>query len=122
MKVGYARTSTVEQQAGLDAQVAELQRLGCEKVFHEQVSSVAERAQLEAALDYIRDGDVLVVAKLDRLARSVPDPGFTHEVLKIDCYACFGNFESSSALSGAAISKPRRVIAERAQLPERPHA
>jgi len=72
MRIGYARTSTVDQQAGLDAQLAELERLGCTKLFHEQVSSVAERAQLEAALDYLRDGDTLVVTKLDRLARSVP--------------------------------------------------
>ena len=72
MRIGYARTSTVDQQAGLDAQLAELERLGCTKLYHEQVSSVAERAQLEAALDYLRDNDVLVVTKLDRLARSVP--------------------------------------------------
>ena len=62
---------------------------GCEKVFTEQVSAVAsERQQLDAALDYLRSGDVLVVTKLDRLARSVcsrlapawdwtlPEPGF----------------------------------------------
>jgi len=73
MKIGYARTSTVDQQAGLDAQLSELKRLGCDKVFSEQVSSVAHRDQLEAALDYLRDGDTLVVTKLDRLARSVPD-------------------------------------------------
>ena len=73
MKIGYARTSTVDQLAGLDAQLSELKRLGCDKVFSEQVSSVAHRDQLEAALDYLRDGDTLVVTKLDRLARSVPD-------------------------------------------------
>ena len=72
MRIGYARTSTVDQQASLDAQLAELERLGCTKLFHEQVSSVAERAQLEAALDYLRDNDMLVITKLDRLARSVP--------------------------------------------------
>jgi len=73
MKIGYARTSTADQQAGLDAQVSELQRLGCERIFHEQVSSVARRNELAAALDYLRDGDTLVVTRLDRLARSVPD-------------------------------------------------
>jgi DNA invertase Pin-like site-specific DNA recombinase len=41
-------------------------------VFCEQVSAVSEREQLEAALEYAREGDVLVVTKLDRLARSVP--------------------------------------------------
>lgn len=50
MKVGYARTSTTDQTAGFDAQLAELTQAGCEKVFREQVSSVAPRAQLEAAL------------------------------------------------------------------------
>jgi DNA invertase Pin-like site-specific DNA recombinase len=70
MLVGYARTSTLGQQAGLEAQERELLSAGCEKVFREQVSSVGQR---EAALDYVRDGDGFVVTKLDRLARSVGD-------------------------------------------------
>jgi DNA invertase Pin-like site-specific DNA recombinase len=73
MLVGYARTSTVGQQAGLEAQDRELRAAGCEKIFSEQVSSVAQRGQLETALDYVRDGDGFVVTKLDRLARSVGD-------------------------------------------------
>jgi DNA invertase Pin-like site-specific DNA recombinase len=73
MLVGYARTSTLEQVAGFEAQQRELQDAGCEKVFAEQVSSVATREQLTAALEFIREGDVLVVAKLDRLARSMRD-------------------------------------------------
>ena len=71
MKVGYARTSSMEQRAGFEAQHRELENAGCERIFKEQVSSVAHREQLAAALDYIRDGDTLVVTKLDRLARSV---------------------------------------------------
>jgi DNA invertase Pin-like site-specific DNA recombinase len=71
--VGYARTSTVEQIAGFEAQERELKAAGVERVFAEQVSSVAARAQLEAALDFIRSGDVLIVTKIDRLARSVAD-------------------------------------------------
>ena len=70
MKVGYGRTSTLEQQAGLDAQTRDLKAAGCEKVFSEQVSAVGKRPQLEAAIDFIREGDTLVVTKLDRLARS----------------------------------------------------
>src|SRR5690348_16183429 len=70
MLIGYARTSTLDQTAGFEAQLGELALAGCEKLFSEQVSSVAPRAQLEAALEYIREGDVLVVSKLDRLARS----------------------------------------------------
>ena len=73
MIVGYARTSTVDQMAGFDAQLQELQAAGCMKMFQEQVSSVGKRAQLEAALEYVREGDVLVVTKLDRLARSMAD-------------------------------------------------
>ncbi len=71
MIVGYARTSTVEQVAGFEAQDRELHAAGIERIFQEQVSSVGERPQLEAALDFVRDGDVFVVTKLDRLARSV---------------------------------------------------
>ena len=70
MKVGYGRTSTLEQQAGLDAQIRDLTAAGCEKIFSEQVSAVGKRPQLEAALDFIREGDTLLVTKLDRLARS----------------------------------------------------
>src|SRR5689334_22077874 len=70
MKVGYARTSSDDQRAGLDAQVRELKQAGCQKIWSEQVSSVSYRVQLEAALDFVREGDTLVVSKLDRLARS----------------------------------------------------
>ena len=68
--IGYARTSTTEQQAGLEAQLRDLKAAGCRKVFTEQASALSERAQLAAALDYSREGDTLVVTKLDRLARS----------------------------------------------------
>jgi DNA invertase Pin-like site-specific DNA recombinase len=71
MQVGYARSSTVDQEAGYQAQIRALKAAGCEKLFSEKVSSVAEREKLEAALDFVREGDSLVVTKLDRLARSV---------------------------------------------------
>lgn len=73
MIIGYARTSTVEQEAGLQAQQRDLGATGCTKLFIEQVSSVAKRQQLEAALDFVREGDTLAVTKLDRLARSTSD-------------------------------------------------
>ena len=73
MIVGYARTSTVEQVAGFEAQLKELKSAQCERLYQEQVSSVGKREQLERALDFVREGDVLVVTKLDRLARSVSD-------------------------------------------------
>lgn len=71
MIVGYARTSTVEQVAGFEAQERDLRTAGAEKVFAEQVSSVGDRPQLEAALDFVREGDVFAVTKIDRLARSM---------------------------------------------------
>ena len=71
MIVGYARTSTLEQVAGFEAQDRDLRAAGVERIFQEQVSSVAARPQLEAAIDFVREGDVFVVTKLDRLARSV---------------------------------------------------
>ncbi|MDQ9171922.1 recombinase family protein [Oxalobacteraceae bacterium R-40] len=74
MLVGYARTSTREQVAGFEAQLTELQKVGCEKIFREQVSAVKPgvRQELESALEYVREGDTLVVTKIDRLARSLP--------------------------------------------------
>jgi DNA invertase Pin-like site-specific DNA recombinase len=83
MRLGYARTSTVEQLAGFEAQIRDLKAHGCERVFSEQLSSVdSKRTQLEAAIDYARDGDVLVCTKLDRLARSVADLVRIEERLK----------------------------------------
>ena len=75
MLIGIARTSTLEQKAGLEAQLRELEAYGCEKIYQEQVSSVAEREQLNAALSSLRSGDKIVVTKLDRLARSVKHLG-----------------------------------------------
>ncbi len=73
MLIGYARTSTVDQKAGLEAQLRDLAKEGVEKVFQEQVSSVdmTNREKLSEALEFLREGDTLVVTKLDRLARSV---------------------------------------------------
>lgn len=71
--VGYARTSTADQQAGLDAQVRDLKAAGCEEIFSEQVSAVGQRERLKEALRFVRRGDTLVVSKPDRLARSATD-------------------------------------------------
>lgn len=75
MQIGYARTSTLDQDAGLDAQIRDLKALGIEKIFSEQTSAVGQRPQLDAALIYLREGDTLVVTKLDRLARSTAHLG-----------------------------------------------
>lgn len=72
--VGYARTSTTDQKAGLAAQVRDLEAAGCDRVFSEQTSAKdAKRPELQRALDHLREGDTFIVTKLDRLARSVAD-------------------------------------------------
>lgn len=72
--IGFARTSTLDQKAGLESQIEELRAIGCTRVFSEQTSAVdRSRPQLEAALDWVRSGDVFVVTKPDRLARNVID-------------------------------------------------
>lgn len=72
--IGYARTSTLDQKAGLESQIDELQAAGCTRIFQEQVSGAdTGRPQLQAALDWLRSGDVFVVTKPDRLARNVID-------------------------------------------------
>lgn len=70
--VGYARTSTIDQVAGLEDQIAQLRKSGVERCFSEHASALGERPQLTACLAWLREGDVLVVTKPDRLARSVP--------------------------------------------------
>jgi len=75
MLIGYARTSTIDQQAGFESQLEELKAYGCSRTYKEQVSAVATRAQLETAIEILRSGDKLVVTKLDRLARSVAHMG-----------------------------------------------
>ena len=63
MIVGYARTSTWDQTAGLAAQQRDLKAAGAEKVFSEQASSVAQRTKLNECLAFLRDGDALTVTK-----------------------------------------------------------
>lgn len=69
--VGYARVSTIDQDPAL--QLDALAAAGCAKVFEDCASGArADRAGLRSALEYVRDGDVLIVWKLDRLGRSLP--------------------------------------------------
>lgn len=69
MKIGYARVSTLEQ--NLDLQLRALKKSGCKRIFQEKVSStVRKRLEFLRMLDQIREGDTIVVWKLDRLARS----------------------------------------------------
>ena len=73
MLIGYARVSTVEQDAGFEAQERDLKAAGAERLFSERTSAVGPRKALDETIDFAREGDAIVVTKLDRLARSVAD-------------------------------------------------
>lgn len=74
MKVGYARVSTKGQSESLETQREALEAAGCTRVFQDTISGAkAARPGLKAALDYMRDDDVLVVTRLDRLGRTALD-------------------------------------------------
>ncbi len=82
MLVGYARVSTDLQTT--DGQIDALHAAGCERVFEESMSGTrADRPQLAAALEFAREGDVLVVARLDRLARSLRQLLTTVDALQV---------------------------------------
>lgn len=70
--IGYARVSTTDQDTGI--QIKQLEEAGCQKVFHEQISgSTTNRPELTRALEFVREGDTLVITRIDRLARSMRD-------------------------------------------------
>jgi DNA invertase Pin-like site-specific DNA recombinase len=72
VRIGYARVSTQDQK--LDLQLKALKKAGCQRIFREKVSGFKrQRSEFERMLDQIRPGDVIVVWKLDRLARSTRD-------------------------------------------------
>jgi DNA invertase Pin-like site-specific DNA recombinase len=70
MKIGYARVSTPEQSLAL--QLDALRKAGCRKVYEEVISGArVERPVLQDMLTHLRDGDMLMIWKLDRLGRSL---------------------------------------------------
>ncbi len=72
MKIGYARVSTKEQELAL--QIDALEKNGCEKIYQEKMTgSTKERPELKRLLEQLREGDVVVVWKLDRMGRSLKD-------------------------------------------------
>ncbi len=82
MLIGYARVSTQEQDPAMQQDA--LEQVGCDKVFTEKASGAQrDRPQLIAALEYMREGDTLVVWKLDRLARSLNQLIETVEMLEV---------------------------------------
>lgn len=72
MKIGYARVSTSGQT--LDAQLDQLRAIGCDPIFKETMSGArGDRPEMRKALDALSEGDVLIITRLDRLARSTRD-------------------------------------------------
>lgn len=72
MIVGYARVSTTDQ--SLDVQMDELAAHGCDRIFQDQASGTSKaRAGLVEMMQFVRDGDTIVVSRLDRFARSLTD-------------------------------------------------
>ena len=70
--IGYARTSTVEQ--NIEPQIEALRSAGCDRLYQEQISGVnVLRTELLSMLEYVREGDVIVCTKLDRIGRSTAD-------------------------------------------------
>lgn len=79
MKVGYARVSSTGQ--NLQSQLEALQKAGCEKIFQEKRSGTKtyNRPELQNALDFVRNGDTLIVTRLDRCSRNVKD---LHQIIE----------------------------------------
>jgi DNA invertase Pin-like site-specific DNA recombinase len=71
MNFGYARTSTSDQVAGLDAQITALEAAGCKRIYKEHASAAGEREQFDRLMERLEEGDTLTVTKMDRLARNV---------------------------------------------------
>lgn len=80
MEIGYARVSSSGQ--NIESQIEALQKAGCEKIFQEKMSGRQSdnRIELQNALDYVREGDIFIVTRLDRCSRSVID---LHKILEI---------------------------------------
>lgn len=122
MLVGYARVSTNEQETR--AQLDALRRAGVRKVFEEKTSSVGPRLELQRAVASMKPGDVLVVWKLDRLARSLKDLLHLLEALQhlkcsfrsltepVDTTSALGEFVLQ--ILGAVAQFERSLIRERA--------
>lgn len=120
--IGYARVSTRDQ--NLDAQLDKLKDAGCAKTFREKESGVrSDRPQLAALLDYVREGDTVIVTKIDRIARSIrdllgivdqlQDKGVTFKVLnaQIDTSTPTGKLQLS--ILGAVGEFEREIMLER---------
>ena len=100
--VGYARVSSPDQ--NLDRQTTRLTEAGAQKMFTDTLSgSTRDRPGLDAAINYLRAGDTLLIVSMDRLARSLVD---LHTL--VDDLSSSGNLESLGLLSRS--TQPRKLI------------
>lgn len=121
MKIGYARVSTADQ--NLDLQISALEKAGCTTIFKEKRSAIKERPELDKMMSYLREGDIVVVWKLDRLARSLQHLLSIIEILKnrkIGFISLSDNISTETHLgefflqiSGAFSQLERNLIIER---------
>ncbi len=120
--VGYARVSTVGQ--SLDVQLEQLKNAGVEKIFQEKISGVkTDRLQLQALMDYVREGDTVLVTKLDRIARStkhlleivdaLEKDGISFKVLNINLDTSTPTGKLMLTMLGAIASFEREMMLER---------
>ena len=123
MKIGYARVSSHGQ--SLASQIEKLEEFGCEKIFQEKRSGAGQtkRPEVVAALEFCREGDALVITKLDRLARSMTDLqniSATLERKKVNFVVLDQNIDTTTPagrltfhLLGAVAEFEREIIEER---------
>ena len=124
MKIGYARQSTTNQKNGLENQISQLQKNKCEKIFSEEISSVAnKRPEFSKALEFCREGDTLLVTSLSRFARSISDLWKNLEIIQskgADLQILDMNLDTSSPtgklllnLMGSIYQFEREILLER---------
>ena len=120
--IGYARVSTTDQ--SLDTQVKQLQDAGIDKLYQEKISGVKrDRPKLNDLLDFVREGDTVVVTKLDRIARStkhlleiveiLQDRGVTFKVLNIALDTSTPTGKLMLTMLGAIATFEREMMLER---------
>lgn len=121
MRLGYARVSTIDQ--NLSLQITALNNNGCDLIFQEKKSGVKDRPELQRMLSMVRTGDVIVIWKIDRLARSLSELLVISETLKnkgVDLVSMDGQIDTTTAMgrmyfqiSGAFAEFERALIIER---------
>jgi DNA invertase Pin-like site-specific DNA recombinase len=128
MLIGLARSSTLDQKAGLEAQVETLLKLGVDEdhLFIEGTSSVGKRPVLDEVLKFCRKGDTLIVTSLSRLARSVPhlweivqhlqNKGVSLRILDLDIDTSTPNGRLMMTLVGGIVQWEREIMLERQKI------